>query len=425
MATIRGAAMYAWLSLGLIVAAHATQIFTVNSSLDELDSDVSDGLCRSVSGACTLRAALMQANAFTGPGVIIKLPPGLYTITRPIDSVHLGNGGSLFLDSPPDGATAISIVGTNAVTTIVDGSQIDRVFTIAVGRRATFSKLTVRNGRLLSDDGGGILNNGALTLDHVVVTGNHAKTGGGINNAFSAPLHIIGSSITSNVADSDGGGLFSIGPLDVIASTFASNDANVGGGIYLDGNSLLVNTTIAENHARTDGGGMAVYLEDSVANIYNSTIAFNVADSDSNNDGSGGGVSSNSPTFNIYNTLVAGNYHINPAFADDCDGLVRTHAYNRFGNTSQCTITQVSGAYALLNSLVDLGPLQDNGGPTQTVALLAGSNAIGGAAAVCLDANSNPITTDQRGFLRNVGNCDIGAYEFGSVADLIFSNGYE
>jgi hypothetical protein len=170
---------------------------------------------------------------------------------------------------------------------------------------------------------------------------------------------------------------------------------------------------------------MAVYLEDSVANIYNSTIAFNFADSDSNNDGSGGGVSSNSPTFNIYNTLVAGNYHINPAFVDDCDGLVRTHAYNRFGSTSECNITQVSGAYALLNSLNDLGPLQGNGGPTQTVALLAGSNAIGGAAAVCLDANSNPITTDQRGFLRNVGNCDIGAYEFGSVADLIFSNGFE
>lgn len=425
MATFRDAALCTWLSLGLIVAAHATQTFTVNSSLDELDADVSDGLCRSASGVCTLRAAIMQANAFTGPGVVINLPPGIYTITRPIDSVHLGNGGSLFLNSPPDGVTPISIIGTNAVTTIVDGSQIDRVFTIAVGRRATFSNLTVRNGYLLSDRGGGISNQGDLTLDHVVVTGNRAKTGGGINNAFSAPLHIVASSIASNVADSDGGGLFSIGPLDVVASTFAFNDANIGGGVFLDGNSLLVNTTIAENRARNNGGGMAVYLEQSVANIYNSTIAFNVADSDSNNDGSGGGVSSNSPTFNIYNTLVAGNYHINPAFADDCDGLVNTHAYNRFGNTSQCDITQVSGANAPLNSLADLGPLQDNGGPTQTVALLAGSNAIGGAAAVCLDANSNPITIDQRGFLRDVGNCDIGAYEFGAVADLIFNNGFE
>jgi hypothetical protein len=425
MAIIRYTALCMWLLLGFVGAVDATQTFIVNSSLDELDADVSDGICRSASGVCTLRAAVMQANAFTGPGVVIKLPPGTYSITRPIDSAHLGNGGSLFLDTPPDGVTPISIAGTNAVDTIVDGSQIDRVFTISAGRKATFSNLTVRNGYLLSDSGGGIFNQGDLTLDRVVVTGNRAKAGGGINNAFSATLHIVGSSIANNVADSYGGGLLSIGSLDVVASTFASNDADIGGGMYLDGNALLANTTIAENRATSNGGGMAVYLEGGVANMYNSTIAFNVADSDANNDGSGGGVSSNTSTFNIYNTLVAGNYHINPVFVDDCDGLVRTHAYNRFGSTSECNITQVSGAYALLNSLDDLGPLHGNGGPTQTVALLAGSNAIGGAAAVCLDTNSNPIKTDQRGFLRNVGNCDIGAYEFGSVADLIFSNGFE
>ena len=59
--------------------------------------------------------------------------------------------------------------------------------------------------------------------------------------------------------------------------------------------------------------------------------------------------------------------------------------------------------------------------------MLAGSNAIGGAAAVCLDVNSNPITTDQRGFPRNVGNCDIGAYEFGAADpnDIVFKNGFE
>jgi hypothetical protein len=416
-----------WSLLAIAGAANATQTFTVNSSLDELDTDVSDGVCRSPSGVCTLRAAIMQANAFTGPGVVINLPPGIYAITRPIDSAHPGNGGSLFLDAPPDGVTPISIVGTDTDSTVIDGSQIDRVFVIAVGRTATFSSLTVRNGQLLTDSGGGILNKGTLTLDHVAVTGNHAKAGGGIENEFAATLHIVSSSIATNVADISGGGVYSIGPLDVVASTFAFNDANRGGGLFLIGNSLLVNTTIAENRASDDGGGIVVNLEDSVANMYNSTIAFNFADSDGNNVGSGGGLNSDSPAFNIYNTLIAGNYHINPAFADDCDGLVRTHAYNRFGNTSQCNIVQVSGAYALLNSVDDLGSLQDNGGPTQTVALLAGSNAIGGAAATCLDSNSNPITTDQRGFPRNVGNCDIGAYEFGATDpnDKIFNDGFD
>src|SRR4051812_30296462 len=106
--------------LPLVGAAQATQTFTVNSALDEPDTDVGDGICRSASGVCTLRAAVMQANALTASAIVITVPPGTYTVTRPLDNAHPGSGGSFVLNAAPDGSTPISIVGTKAAATIID-----------------------------------------------------------------------------------------------------------------------------------------------------------------------------------------------------------------------------------------------------------------------------------------------------------------
>ena len=84
-------------------------------------------------------------------------------------------------------------------------------------------------------------------------------------------------------------------------------------------------------------------------------------------------------------------------------------------DTHQCGGPGARGNYDFINSLAFIGPLQDNGGPTWTHALLAGSNAIDGGDPIqgCVDNNSVPIATDQRGIPRVVGaSCDIGAYEF-------------
>ena len=415
------------LLLGIDGTARATQLFTVDSALDEPDIDVGDGICRSAGGACTLRAAVMEANAQSASSVVVNLPSRTYFVTQPIDNLHPGVGGSFVLSASSFGSTTVSIVGTDAAQTIIDGSLIDRLFTIEGARNVTFANLTIRNGFATATQGGGIWNNGTLTLDHVVVTKCRAVEGGGIFNGSSGTLSIVDSSIADNVANF-GGGLLSAGTIDISTSTFAANAAAEGGGIYAEGNAYLTNATIAGNHATDNGGGIVSDLAaNAVISIYNTTIAYNYADSDADNAGSGGGVYVHSGNlFNLFNTLVAGNYHINPAFADDCYGSVHTHAYNRFGNLSQCVITPVSGAYALLNSLDDLGPLQDNGGATPTVALLAGSNAINAAAPICVDAFSKPISKDQRGFPRNVGNCDIGAFEYGSIDpnDTIFADGF-
>ncbi len=137
--------------------------------------------------------------------------------------------------------------------------------------------------------------------------------------------------------------------------------------------------------------------------VTNSTISGNSA-------GLGGGVY-NYPgggTATLANTIIAGNTA--PTGPPDVDGIVTSLGYNLIGNTSG------SGGWVaadLINVNPRLGPLQDNGGPTQTMALLPGSPAIdAGNAALAVDADGNPLTTDQRGAPRDVfGGVNIGAFE--------------
>ena len=100
---------------------------------------------------------------------------------------------------------------------------------------------------------------------------------------------------------------------------------------------------------------------------------------------------------------------------DDCTGTLNSSGRNLFWQVIGCTVNTVNGSWGILNSLNTLGPLQDNGGPTWTHALLMGSNAIDGTdpSWLCVDYASNPLPTDQRGAARVVGvRCDIGAFEY-------------
>jgi hypothetical protein len=118
--------------------------------------------------------------------------------------------------------------------------------------------------------------------------------------------------------------------------------------------------------------------------------------------------------FNMRNSLLAGNNIRNAPVYDECSGTVHSFGRNLVGADFACTVLVGTGSFTTLNSLATLGQLQNNGGPTSTVALLAGSNAIDGGDPVsgCID-NIGGITTDQRGMPRVVGvRCDIGAYEF-------------
>lgn len=131
-------------------------------------------------------------------------------------------------------------------------------------------------------------------------------------------------------------------------------------------------------------------------------------------------------TFNLQNTILAGNFRALGGLAVDSDysGTITSHGFNLMGVTTLCAI---NGAAPTLAGPL-LGPLQNNGGPTQTHALLAGSPAIdGGDPNGCRDHLGALILTDQRGFRRTMDGirdgtalCDIGAVEFGSGAGVTF-----
>jgi len=409
--------------------AFAIQTFTVNSVLDEIDDDTSDGICHTASDTCTLRAAVMQANRTTGVGATIVLPEGTYGLARPPAGSNGDDNGDLDFAAPTQGNPVINLEGAGQSSTIIDANQIDRVLEVGASRTATISDLTIRNGFLPPEGaGGGIYSLGSLVLTRVTLETNRAGYGGAIAGIF-GDLTIDDSNMLANTAVESGGAIYSAVSLKITGSTIASNSADSGGGIYIFGSLVMINSTIASNAANESGGGMR-YSSVADTNIYNSTIAYNGADQDQDFSGSGGGVAvaQGGGLFNIYNTILAGNFVSNAPVPDDCVGVVASHARNLFGATDDCQIVVVSGNWDLLNSLDFLGVPQDNGGTTPTIALLAGSNAIDGAimGIGCLDSTS-PILTDQRGFPRNVGVCDLGAFEYGASDpdDGVFTNGFE
>jgi CSLREA domain-containing protein len=433
--------MLAVLSVRLIFAAPSTATLTVNSTLDEPDSNVSNGQCISTpSGKCTLRAAVMQANVFNVDTTIL-VPSGIYTLTIPPVGSDGSETGDLNLTTPASGSPVISIIGAGANKTFIDGNQIDRVFRIESGRTASISGTTIRNGLSSVSDGGGIWNYGHLTLSNSTISDNHAVRGGGIYDQQS--LTVLNSTISQNMSDHAGGGILSVGDLHVRNSTIGANNAggfgggiysgitltlgtstiygnhaSDGGGIFNDGYLTAVDSTISQNNADTDGGGLYNRaLTNGLAALYNTTIIGNDADHDRDeNGGIGGGVYNPAgPRFIVVNSLIAGNTILDAPIDDDCNGTLEVYGWNLFGDATGCTFSGNGTASRGFISLNTIGPLHNNGGPTLTYGLLRGSQAIDSTidSLGCVDQTGAPLTTDQRGFARVVGvRCDVGAFEY-------------
>ncbi|MEP7359346.1 MAG: choice-of-anchor Q domain-containing protein [Anaerolineales bacterium] len=418
---LAGFGLIVGLSARRALAAPAAVVFPVTSVRDVVDDNPGDGACHTspaspAAGACTLRAAIMEADKTSGAGANILIPAGIFTLTIPADLTDTVNTGDLNLTTPAVGNPPISLQGAGAASTIIDGNGLDRVVHIETGRTAALSGLTLRGGFLVDDAGGGLYNEGSASLYRVTVRDNDADItagqGGGVQNSGS--MTITESTIGPNNTAYYCGGLCVTGYTFVERSTIFGNHAEAGGGIYVDsGHSLfLINTTISLNTSAGNGGGLQ---NSGTVNAYNSSIVFNGADSGNVSAGTGGGIYAGGlGTVNIRNTLLAGNNKGNVAY-DDCQGTIHTFGNNLFTSASPCTIVQEDGgSTGVLNSVFLLGPLADNGGPTRTHALLAGSNAIDRADFTfgCTDYAGQPIATDQRGLARSLGvRCDVGALE--------------
>ncbi|NEO16511.1 MULTISPECIES: choice-of-anchor Q domain-containing protein [unclassified Moorena] len=333
--------------------------FTVDTLIDE-----NDGIG---TGGVSLRDAIEAANNTPGDD-IIDFAPNLNGQT-----ITLTNGQLVITSN-------LSIEGNGANIT-VDADAQSRVFNI--------------------DDGNGSPDQ-TVGINGLTITGGNASSGGGIYNT--EILTINNSTIAYNVANNYAGIRILGGTANIANSTIAyNNSANYGGGIGVNGGGTanIANSTIAFNEAGIDGGGIDIFS--GTANIANSTIAFNEAGDD------GGGINIFSGTANIASTIIANNQNDNDIF-----GNVTSGGNNLIGNGDGVTGFMSSDLVGTSANPIDplLGPLQNNGGPTETLALLPGSPAI--------DAGSNPnsLTTDQRGagFDRVLGSsADIGAFEVQQV----------
>jgi len=276
----------------------------------------------------------------------------------------------------------LTITGSSALNTIVDGGGVARVITITNSdAHVNLSNFTIRGG--IAAGGGGILNWGTLNLSYVTVTQNaavssYSATGAGINN--SGTLTVNNSTISGN------GG---------------STNFMYGGGIYNSGTVVINNSTLSGNTAGgfNGGGGGAIY-NDSVVKIASSTIAGN---SGSPN---GGGIYNNG-TATLKNTILA-----TGSAGGNCYGTVTSSGYN-LSSDGTCLLSS-SGDSNSTNPL--LAPLRYNGGTTFTMALQNGSPAVdAGNPDGCTDDQGSVLTIDQRGWPRpgkkDNGGCDIGAFE--------------
>ena len=405
--------------LGVFLSTTAqTAVFTVNTGIDfGPDANPGDGVCewKPGNGVCTFRAAIQETNALAGDDTII-LPPDRYQLTTAV-------GGDYSI------AGNLTITGSGASTILTGSLKGGVVFVINAGFAVNLSGVTVsttnfasygiaNSGTLrLSDStmgvntaGGGIYNSGTLTLVNSTVSKNSTGArGGGIYNIGTATLinsTVSGNSVQGSSAKA-GGGIYNSGALTLVNSTVSSNSAPNGGGIYNSGTLTLVNSTVSGNSAAQGGG---IYNEDGITNLFNVTITNNQADDKSGGQGVGGGIfNSNKGTFNFQNTILAGNFEtldfvLTPG---ECDGTINSIGSNLM-TMADCT---VSGSAPIIGN-PNLGSLKNNGGPTQTHALLAGSPAIdAGNTGGCRDEFGVPLTTDQRGFNRPSLGCDIGAFE--------------
>jgi len=275
---------------------------------------------------------------------------------------------------------------------------------------STFTNNSATGFAFNSQDGGAIINFATMTITRSTLTGNTAQRDGGAIINGGGSLVITGSTLSGNSAVNAGGAIRNDGSLTINGSTINGNNAVDGGGIFnLSNSSLTVtNSTISGNSA-IRGGGLNHIGAASTATLLNATIANNTA-------GTGGGISlgvfaGTTTTFgplNMKNTLVAGNTATTSG--PDVFGQVTSGGFNLIGNSSAASGFAGSDQQNV-NPL--LGPLQDNGGPTQTHALAAGSPAIDRG------TNTGAPALDQRGLPRPIdgdGNgsvvTDVGAVEF-------------
>ena len=401
--------------------------------------------------------AINEANANPNPaGSLIEFSTPLFstpeTITLTSKLILNGTAGPITIAGP--GANLLTVSGGNAV----------QVFAVDFAVTAVFSGLTISGGSSPTG-GGGVFNNGTLTLLNSTFTGNTAIGGGEGGGVFNENVMTInGCTITNNTvigSNGEGGGVLNFDVITITGCTITNNavsgSGGQGGGVFNDGVMTLANSTVDNNSASGSGGEGGGFFNEASLFAVSSTIAMNSAANQgggiwnkgsltipdstiaANSAGSQGGGIFSEQVLTAVNTTIADNSVLaagaggglfvstgSTAILDNTIVALNTagavpddvHGTGTLSATSSFNLIGTGGAGGLTNAVngnqvgvanPGLGLLANNAGPTATIALLPGSPAI--------DAGSNALdglATDQRGpgLVRTFnGTIDIGAFE--------------
>jgi predicted outer membrane repeat protein len=442
---LRGAvhALGAALVLLAGVCPHApgqsTPSFVVNTNQDDAGTTYSQCGATTGAGSCTLRDALAAARNAGSGNIAFDGTVFATSNSATANTIVLSNG--MLLISPNTAITGPTPVVVNGVATpavTVSGNNASTVFVFWPSQNTATAKVANLNIADGNDEGGiecpgcdggaggnvtggGILNNGALTVSGCTFANNAAAYGygGGIDSP-SGTLTVSGSVFSNNTATLEGGGIWSAGTVTVTSATFSANSAENGGGIFNSGSLAVTRSTFLNNFATSEGGGI---FNGGTATVTGSTFSNNSA-------GEGGGilngdaltvagatVSNNSATHGggIYfsstgtggKSLVLANDVLDGNSGDDLDDSTGDTSFPApIGSGGSCSGNVVCDAGGNVvgyynGNVVKPAPVilatpGNYGGPTQTMIPLPGSRAICAGTAAPGGGLTLP-TTDQRG----------------------------
>lgn len=388
---------------------------------------VNDSTAASVLGKCTIVDAVASINMGSPVAACMNSSGSPFGTA---DTITFSSNFTITFTTPVGSNSALVLTNPVTITGNTDGSgkplvTIQRSNVIGTpnfrlvetNSDIAVSGLVLSNGYAPNNTGGGIYASSSanVTLANSLVSGNLASRGGGIYS-YRGLISLTNSTLDGNTAKNNGGGAYSYNnEVTAIASTISGNSAmtGVGGGIYGGGGTSAMDTTISGNSSGNGGGGL--YVSRGNISLTFCTVSGNSAPVGK----AGAGVLFGAATMASTATII-----FNPGPADDVDKVgtsatVMTGDHNLIGTHGPLVTvpadTNTCDPY--------VGPLFDNGGPTRTRPLFAGSCALGAG------PTTTSVLNDQRGLPRSVGGkTDIGAFEKQGPTDppdLIFVNGFE
>ncbi|MCA9997081.1 MAG: hypothetical protein KDE56_15090, partial [Anaerolineales bacterium] len=377
----------------------ANQNFVVNSAADSADANPGDGVCAATNGDCTVRAAVEESNALPG-----------------LDTIFVPGGDPYYFYTNLTISDDLVITGDSADFTRFQ-SILNSEAQIGITASVEFSNFTI-GGFAAPSSGAVSVFSGDFTANNMVFISNSADYGGAIYVDATARLLVENSYFENNTATNYGGAIMANGPsVAIYNSTFINNEitssgsGGQGGALWANGDSIIIDgSTFLGNDGATSP---TIEAEGRSLSVTNSTFF------------------TNAPIGSVYAAIrmIGG------------QGIINNSTF--WGETTTLAIQSINGTIEIQNSIVagrarqscsnitdlghnltwpsggscpgtaadpKLGAMAENGGPTPTMALLAGSAAIdAGNDATC-------ISNDQRGVARPQGaRCDIGAFETAEV----------